>query len=163
MVVLPQACSFSVEYNRLDSGAPDRLRVEPWPISGREMNGAARERQRRIEQSIVRLEETIELAGIADGRAGDRGLEPAMDLAAKAIAQHRLHAAGAHAFQSLMQAIETAETLELQLAESDSFDGGGALDVGKRADRLIEHQGHGGGSGHGGIGFPIIGIAGLLE
>ncbi len=122
-----------------------------------------RKRQRRIEQAIVRLEESVELAGIADGRAGDRGLQPAMDLAAKAIAQYRLHATGAHALQSLMKTIETAEALELQLAKTDTLDGGGALDIGERADRLVQHQCHSGGSGHSGVGLPVIGIAGLLK
>src|SRR5262249_21066977 len=138
-------------------------RIEAWPISGFEVNSATREGEGGIEQPIVRLEESIELAGIADGRACDCGLEPAMDLAAKAIAQHRLHAAGAHALQALMQAIETAEALELQLAESHSLDGGGALDVGERADRFVEHQWHGGSGGYGGVCLPVIRIAGLLK
>src|SRR5258707_15332522 len=94
MMILRHACPFGVEHDRLDGEAPHRVRVELRPISRLEMNSAARERQRRIEQAIVRLEESVELPGIADGRAGDRSLQPALDVAAKAGPQPPLHAAG---------------------------------------------------------------------
>src|SRR4051812_25339676 len=100
MMVLRHARPLHIEHDRLDGEASDRVGIEPRPISGFEMNGAFRERQRRVKQAIVWLQEAVEPPGIADGRASDRGLQPAMDLAAKAIAQHRLQAAGAHALES---------------------------------------------------------------
>ena len=65
--------------------------------------------------------------------------------------------------EALPQPLETAEPLELQLAKSDARDRTRPLDIGEGADRFVEHQRHGRGCRDGGVGVPVIGIAGLLE
>ncbi len=89
--------------------------------------------------------------------AGDAGLEPAMDLAAESVAQHRFHAVRAHRVEAVGQSLQSAEALQLQLAETDPSDVRRTLDVRERADRLVQHQRHGRGGGHRRVGLPILG------
>src|SRR6187399_2189510 len=60
-------------------------RLEPW----RNDKLARGETQWFGEQPHLRLQETVELAGIADSDTRDASFHPAAELARKAVAQHR--------------------------------------------------------------------------
>ncbi|MEJ0071071.1 MAG: hypothetical protein WDO24_22690 [Pseudomonadota bacterium] len=70
---------------------------------------------------------------------------------------------GAYCIERVAQQVEPPEAFQLEFAEADIFDIAGAHHVGKRADRLIQHEGNRRNAGDLGIGRPIFGIARLLE
>src|SRR5437763_1202818 len=67
------------------------IRVDLRPEPGRNHKLACNERQRFRKQPDLRLQKSVELAGIADGDARDASLHPAAELAGKSIAEHGLH------------------------------------------------------------------------
>jgi hypothetical protein len=63
----------------------------------------------------------------------------------------------------LLECVEAAEPLELELAESNIGNIGGAFDIFEPADRLIQHDGNSGYFRDTGIRVPIVGMARLFE
>ena len=134
-------------------------RLEPW----RNHKLARGETQRLGEQPHLRLQESVELAGVADGDPRDASLHPAAELARKAVAQHGLHAGPAHRIERLAKQIEAAEPFQLELAEADIRNGRRPLHVRELADRLVQHDGNGGDFCDIRVGVPVLGPARLLE
>src|SRR5262249_38732190 len=102
-------------------------------------------------------------AGIANDVAGGAAFHPTLQLAWNSIPKDRLHAELPDPLQGLPECVETAEPLELQLAESHIWNIGGPFDIVQPADRLIQHNWNGGYFRDTGIRVPIVGIAWLFE
>ena len=87
--------------------------VEPGHEPRREYQIARNEPQRVRKQPVLRFQESIELARIANCHARDASFHPASKLAGKSVTEHGLHAKLAHRVECLAQQIEAAKALEL--------------------------------------------------
>src|SRR5215470_1286029 len=117
----------------------ERIGVDRGSKSQRQYKLSGYEPQRLGEQAYIRLQKSIELAGVANGDARDTGLHPTPNLRRQTIAEHRFHSPFVNRVERLAKQIEAAKTLELEFAEAHVRNCGGTLHVSEFADRLVQH------------------------
>src|SRR5262249_29339405 len=69
----------------------ERIGVDRGSKSRRQYKLSGYEPQRLGEQAYIRLQKSIELAGVANGGARDTGFHPTPNLRRQTIAEHRFH------------------------------------------------------------------------
>src|SRR5262249_49826551 len=107
----------------------ERMGVDRGSKSRRQYKLSGHEPQRFGEQAYIRLQKSVELAGIANGAARDTGFHPTPKLRRQTIAEHRFHSPFVNRVERLAKQIETAKTLELEFAEAHVRNCGGTLHV----------------------------------
>src|SRR5262245_27315118 len=115
----------------------ERIGVDRGSKSRRQYKLSGYERQRLGEQAYIRLQKSIELAGVANGDARDTGFHPTPNFRRQTIAEHRFHPPFVNRVERLAKQVEAAKTLELKFAEAHVRNRGGTLHVVECADWLV--------------------------
>src|SRR5262249_59090298 len=105
----------------------ERMGVDRGSKSRRQYKLSGYERQRLREQAYIRLQKSVELAGIANGDARDTRFHPTPKLRRQAIAGHRFHSPFVNRVERLTTQIEASKTLKLEFAEAHVRNTGGTL------------------------------------